>query len=177
MKNSSRDSILKFQVDDPEAGLNFSQRLAQENGWSEHYTNRIVREYLKFLVLCNEAGHKVTPSDAVDQVWHLHLCYTESYWNDLCRGTLGFALHHGPTKGGAEERTKFTDWYDRTLDSYRRVFGEEPPIDIWPSSKERFSNRIFRRIDCGDYFIISKKALTFSLVGLKWSRETEPEVY
>ena len=62
MKRNTRDSILNFQIDDPEPGLDFSQRLAHENGWSKSYTSRVVNEYLRFLVLCSEAGHKVTPS-------------------------------------------------------------------------------------------------------------------
>ena len=44
---------------------------------------------------------------------------------------LGRELHHDPTTGGLSERGKFAHWYDRTLESYRRIFGP-PPQDIWP---------------------------------------------
>lgn len=166
MKKKVRDSILQFQIDDPEAGLNFSRRLSLENNWSEGYTKRVVEEYLRFLVLCAEAGHKVTPSDAVDQVWHLHMCYTESYWNDLCKDIIGFPLHHGPTKGGSVERSKFFDWYSETLNSYQAIFKEEAPLDIWPSAEKRFARQDFRRVDCGANFVISKKLVGTSLAGL-----------
>lgn len=166
MKKKVSDAILRFQIDDPEAGLNFSRRLSQENTWSEDYTKRVVKEYLRFLVLCADAGHKVTPSDAVDQAWHLHLCYTESYWNDLCKETMGFPLHHGPTKGGAVERSKFFDWYSETLKSYRKIFKEEAPQDIWPSAEKRFAKQEFRRVDCGANFVISKKLVVASFAGL-----------
>ena len=66
MKNDKIKSILEFQLDDPSADFNFSNRLAQENGWNEEFSKRVVTEYLRFLVLCADAGHKVTPSDAVD---------------------------------------------------------------------------------------------------------------
>ena len=84
------------------------------------------------------AGHEVTPSDEVDQAWHLHLTYTRSYWDGLCDAVLGRALHHGPTKGGQAEGDRFENQYERTLASYRAAFGEEPPEDIWPPSAVRF---------------------------------------
>jgi len=124
MKNDKIKSILEFQLDDPSADFNFSNRLAQENGWNEEFSKRVVTEYLRFLVLCADAGHKVTPSDAVDQAWHLHLCYTEHYWDNLCKNILKFPLHHGPTKGGIEEGAKFSDWYSKTLDSHLKIFGQ-----------------------------------------------------
>ena len=79
-----------------------------QSGWPARmvgpskYTDRVIEEYRKFLYLLASAGHPVTPSDQVDQAWHLHLTYTRSYWEDLCEKTIGKPLHHGPTKGGAE---------------------------------------------------------------------------
>lgn len=160
--NSRHASILAFELDAPEAGLNFSHRLALENGWSAEFTRRAIEEYKRFVILCAEAGHPVTPSDAVDQVWHLHLCYTHNYWNDLCRDTLGFPLHHGPTLGGAEERTKFDDWYRRTLNSYERIFNQPPPSDIWPDAKLRFAPQDFRRVDFNRHLVIPKRRLLFA---------------
>ena len=57
---------------------------------------------------------KVTPSDEVDQAWHLHLLYSETYLNVFCADTLDYPLHHGPTKGGGSEDRKFQNWYERT---------------------------------------------------------------
>lgn len=105
-----RERILSFPLDDPGAGLGFSTRISRENGWSRAFTADVIREYRRFLYLSAVAGHAVTPSDAVDQAWHLHLCYTRNYWQELCRDTLGFPLHHGPTKGGRDEEAKYADW-------------------------------------------------------------------
>ncbi|MEK6230809.1 MAG: hypothetical protein N2A42_03075 [Luteolibacter sp.] len=33
-------------------------------------------EYKRFVALAMLAGHPVTPSEEVDQAWHLHLVYT-----------------------------------------------------------------------------------------------------
>ena len=84
----------------------------------------------------------------MDQAWHLHLCYTRSYWDELCGEVLGAPLHHGPTRGGRDEGAKFEDWYERTLQSYQRIFGQEPPSDIWPDAATRFGHAAhFRRVN------------------------------
>ena len=67
-----------FQLDDNNAVLDFSARLSKENGWSREFTTRAIQEYKRFLLLAMHAGHPVTPGEAVDQVWHLHLVYTRS---------------------------------------------------------------------------------------------------
>lgn len=100
--------IKNFELDDPDAAFSFTDRLARENGWRVEYTLRAMDEYKKFLFLLCIADHPLTPSDQIDQVWHLHLLYTESYWIDLCQRTIGRPLHHGPTRGGKQEKINST---------------------------------------------------------------------
>ena len=111
----------------------FTWRLARENAWSLEFPRRVVFEYRRFLFLAAHAGHPVSPSQAVDEAWHLHLIHTVSYWNDLCHDILKFPLHHHPSDGGLEESAKFKEWYANTLASYRLHFQAEPPSDIWPT--------------------------------------------
>ena len=118
----------------------FSARLARENGWSRAFVAKAIEEYRKFCFLAVHADHPVTPLDEVDQVWHLHLTYSRHYSDALCRDTLEQPLHHGPTEGGVAEDRKFHDWYENTLASYRRYFGE-PPNDVWPAAHERLTTR------------------------------------
>jgi hypothetical protein len=127
-----------------DASLGFSQRLARDNGWSDAYAMRVVTEYKRFAYLAATLQHPVTPSDQVDQAWHLHLTYTRDYWEVFCPRVLGQPLHHDPTRGGGSEREKFFDWYAKTLAAYRTVFGE-PPQDIWPGPERRFAQRFERR--------------------------------
>lgn len=129
------ERLESFDIGTGDEPVSFARRLARENAWSTGHAERVVREYLRFVFLCAESGHPCTPSDAVDQAWHLHLVYTWSYWNELCP-LLPHPLHHGPTKGGATEDAKHRDWYARTLDRYRRLYGEEPPVDVWPATFE-----------------------------------------
>ncbi len=81
--------IEEFSLDQPGAAFPFVTRLARENGWSQDYANRVVGEYKRFAFLTVAAGHSVTPSNQVDQAWHLHLMYTQSYWTRSGRGAGG----------------------------------------------------------------------------------------
>jgi hypothetical protein len=149
-------SIKNFELDDPHASFSFTDRLARENDWDLAYSLRAVDEYKKFIFLMCIAGHPVTPSDQVDQVWHLHLLYTESYWIDLCANILKRQLHHGPTKGGDLEKNKFEDWYAKTLTLYTEIFSADPPADLWPESKIRFSDIHYVRVNARKNWIITK---------------------
>ncbi len=145
---------------DGAAALPFSRRLARDNGWSTAFAERVVFEYKRFVYLAATCGHPVTPSDEVDQAWHLHLVYTRSYWDDLCGQVLGFALHHGPTQGGAAEGHKFQDWYAATRHSYEAAFGEAPPADIWPPATVRFGEAPhFRRVNMRGKWLLPKPQL------------------
>lgn len=132
--------IMGFEMDDPASSLPFTRRLARENRWEIAYAVRVVREYKRFAYLAMRAGHPVTPSVAIDQAWHLHLLYTRSYWDEFCGGVLGQALHHGPTRGGQAEGTRYREQYSKTLESYAKHFGDPPPGDIWPSVDDNFAH-------------------------------------
>lgn len=150
-------TLQAFQVDGPGTQFTFVKRLACENRWSTAYAQRVFEEYKRFVFLASTAGHPITPSDEVDQAWHLHLVYTRSYWDELCGQVLQQPLHHGPTKGGKAEDEKFYDWYTRTLTTYVQMFGEQPPTDIWPAPAKRFSAKLrFARLNTTDYWLLRK---------------------
>jgi hypothetical protein len=149
--------ISEFSLDAPDASFSFTKRLCRENGWNENYAKRVIDEYKKFLYLSCIAGRSLTPSDEVDQAWHLHMIYTESYWTDLCQNTLGRKFGHGPTKGGKAEGEKYSDQYQFTLDLYKEIFGLNAPSDIWPDAKTRFANVVFKRVNMHENIVLSKK--------------------
>lgn len=125
--------IEAFQLDLPKAGFSFSNRLARENNWTKEYAKAVIKEYKRFLYLMAIATHPVTPSKQVNQAWHLHLLYTQSYWVGLCERIIGKPLHHSLIRDEVEKRVHFSDSYEFTLEMYRVVFEEEAPEDIWPS--------------------------------------------
>ncbi|WP_269584402.1 glycine-rich domain-containing protein [Roseibium sp. Sym1] len=141
--------------DDVEADLPFSGRLARDNDWPEDFAQRVILEYQRFAYLSRLGKGMVTPSDEVDQAWHLHLTYTRHYWGPF-KAALGAALHHMPTKGGADQGALFRDTYAKTLDLYRAEFGE-PPADIWPPEEIRFGRAPhFRRVNAQEVWLIRK---------------------
>src|SRR5262245_364254 len=124
-----------MEIDPPDATTRFHHRLKQYNKWTDDFAARVTNEYRRFLYLAARARHPVTPSDTVDQAWHLHLIYTRHYWEELCGKILGLQLHHEPSAGGVVESGKFERQYEQTLESYHAAFGETPPADIWPVRK------------------------------------------
>ena len=149
--------IMEFDIDNGPVDLPFSERLALENGWSFEFAHRVVLEYKRFVYLLATANFPITPSDQIDQVWHLHLTYTESYWQRLWTEVVGRPLHHTPTRGGVDESDKFYSWYNRALENYQQAFGHAPPPDIWPSPKIRFGEDLnFQRVNTSRFWVVRK---------------------
>lgn len=148
--------IKHFEIDDPLSHFSFSQRLARENQWNLEYALKAILEYKKFIFLICISPHPLTPSDQVDQVWHLHLLYTESYWTEFCNKILKRKINHGPTKGGSDEKVKFNDWYSKTKDLYKTKFGSFPPDDLWPSNTTRFEEVNFARVNLHKNWVVPK---------------------
>lgn len=152
-------ALQRYVIGPSGVALPFAARLARENGWSQAYANRVLEEYRRFAFLAATGDTEVTPSDAVDQAWHLHLTYTRDYWERFCPQVLGRPLHHGPTDGGAAERHRFFAQYAETLRSYEAAFGP-PPADIWPDAKRRLlEDPRARRVHPRDALIVPHRWL------------------
>jgi hypothetical protein len=148
-----------YRIGPEDAELSFTERLARENGWRRATAERVIEEYKRFCFLAVTAGHPVTPSDEVDQAWHLHLTYTRDYWERFCPEVLGRSLHHGPTAGGSDEQHRYYAQYAETLRSYEQVFGT-PPADLWPDAGRRLDeDHKARRVHPRDAIILPRKAL------------------
>lgn len=135
--------IQDFNFDDPSSTFPFSKKLQKENNWSRAFTLKAIEEYRKFIFLCCILPDGASPSHTVDQVWHMHLTYTENYWNEFCKKTLQKEIHHYPSKGGKAENEKHTDWYNYTLICYETYFEIPPPADIWFSNTTDIKEDIY----------------------------------
>ncbi|WP_428628757.1 glycine-rich domain-containing protein [Sphingopyxis sp.] len=154
------EALSDYRVGPDDAPFSFEARLARENRWGAEQAARVMHEYRRFLFLAIVAGHPVTPSDAVDQAWHLHLTYSRDYWDRLCGKVLGQPFHHGPTAGGDQELHRYFAQYADTLASYERWFGAPPPADIWPSAHRRLLvDPRAVRVGLADHIVVSKHAL------------------
>ena len=69
--------ITGFEIGSDSDALTFTDRLCRK-------TNGACLSQ-KIIYLAAVSKTPVTPSDEIDQVWHLHLTYTQSYWIDLCQ--------------------------------------------------------------------------------------------
>jgi hypothetical protein len=126
---SLRRQILEFRIDKQGAPYPFSMRLADEQDWSIEFAQQAIEEYKRFIFLAAVCDHPVTPSFVVDEVWHTHLIFTRSYWEEL-GDVVGKLIHHDPGQGEPGDETVFANQYLKTLESYRKHFGE-PPVAVW----------------------------------------------
>lgn len=155
------ENIQTFAFDDPASGFPFSKKLQKENNWSSDFTSQAIEEYRKFIFLCCVLPNGASPSETVDQVWHLHLTYTTNYWISFCKNTLHKDIHHYPSKGGNTEQQKHKDWYRHTLEQYKLVFGTEPPESIWPSAPQ---NNQLVGFEIYDKEIVNRTAILFAVL-------------
>lgn len=125
--------IQSFSLDAEDAVFPFSKKLAKEENWSTDFVRKAIEEYKKFVYLCCILPNGASPSKIVDKVWHMHLIYTQNYWEDFCPNILKRSLHHHPSTGGSSESVKHQNWFSETLENYRIIFSQEPPADIWNS--------------------------------------------
>ena len=132
-------AIAAMRIEPEGAALGYAARLGRKQGWGKRYTYAVIEEYRRFLYLATTGERPITPSEDVDEAWHLHLTYTRHYWEDLCGRILGRPLHHDPTEGGAAQQAHFKDQYAATLARYEVVFGEPPRPDVWPPPAARFA--------------------------------------
>ena len=157
-------ALSRYTIGPDNAALPFAERLARDNGWSRAEAERVIEEYRRFCFLAATVDHPVTPSDAVDQAWHLHLTYSRDYWERFCPEVLGRPLHHGPTAGGSDEQHRYFTQYAETLRSYERVFGS-PPADLWPDAARRLNeDPKARRVHPRDAIIVPRKAIRAALL-------------
>ena len=155
----------RIRFDTEETEFTFVKRITSENGWRIKYAERVLVEYRRFVVFVLLKFYTHTPSDAVDQVWHLHLVYSRSYWEELCGRFLQKQLHHQPMDGAGKDREVFYAQYNKTLVCYRETFGEDAPNDIWPQAAERVSEIArFQRVDMKDYNSKMSRCKAFVLI-------------
>jgi hypothetical protein len=144
LQNDSLWSRLQsFSLDNPNVAFPFSKKLAKEENWTLDFTKKAIEEYKKFVYLCCILPNGASPSDIVDKVWHMHLIYTQNYWEEFCPDILQQKLHHHPSKGGSNEIEKHENWFRDTLKNYQEIFREKAPEDIWLSENEKPKQREF----------------------------------
>lgn len=160
------ETLTTLPLDTSGARPAFLDRLCLTSGWNRPHARRIIAEYRKYLYLCAVYNEQMAPPGDIDQVWQLHLTYTQSYWEELCMKILGRPLHHAPMVQGREARARYYVWYERAQRRYQQEFGEAPPADIWVKPADLFGpDRIVcERVNLARYWIVPKPQLTTALL-------------
>ena len=94
------------------------------------FTLQAVNEYKKFMYIATYSA--VTPSKAIDQVWHLHIQHTDLY-QKFCQGLFDRDFcHHNPELIEPQDGiSSYHDQYYDTLEKYYWEFASHPPGNIW----------------------------------------------
>jgi hypothetical protein len=160
-------AISDFEFDHGDEALTFRDRLARENMWTVEFAALACLEYKKFMYLVCTSDEMLTPSEAVDAVWHQHLVYSESYWIDFCGSVLKRQIHHLPTKGGGLEEIRYRRCYQATLEKYHAAFGAWPDLLFWPSANIRFAaSGRGRTVSLNDYYVLQRKTSHVVIINL-----------
>ena len=93
-----------------DGSLDFPRQAGAPAGLVARARRTAVEEYRRFYFLAARAGHAVTPSEEVDQVWqNLHLTCTRDYWGSFLPQVLRVALHHAEQRWSRSTRSSVTD--------------------------------------------------------------------
>jgi hypothetical protein len=130
------DRIQTFEFEKEPAEYSFTLRLAKENYWTQAFTEEAILEYKKFMYLAATADAMVSPSPIIDQVWHQHLVYTQSY-QEFCE-VLGKPIQHVPSTRNKTDAARFHQAKERTQQLYKQTFGNQPAA-IW-NHADMYSN-------------------------------------
>lgn len=113
----------------------FADKISRKHKWKRNFSVRAIHEYKKFTYLAVLSQFQVTPSKVIDIVWHEHILFSRGY-RSFCTGVLRYELDHHPELFPMEELTdRYSQQFNKTLNLYRKEFGEEPPSDIWGITK------------------------------------------
>ncbi|MBK8847454.1 MAG: hypothetical protein IPO27_13265 [Bacteroidetes bacterium] len=126
--------VAKFGGQHPSA-KSFAHKLSRKLKWAKGFTRKAIWEYKKFVYLGVVSDFSVTPSKAIDQVWHEHLLFSAGYRN-FCTEVIHHNFDHSPELVSLESQTEaFQAQYFQTIQLYKVEFGMEPPSDIWDETK------------------------------------------
>jgi hypothetical protein len=113
----------------------FADKISRKHNCSTSYAIKAVNEYKKFLYLAVISDFHVTPSQAIDKVWHEHILFTQAY-GIFCKDIIEYNLNHHPELIPLDEQTeRYHAQYLSTIELYIQEFGKLPPANIWDVTK------------------------------------------
>lgn len=105
--------------------------LIKKKGWSLAKADKVSDLYLKFLMLIALYPDKsIVPTEAIDEMWHMHILDTRKYYDD-CKNIFGTFIHHFPYYGvrDMDDETSMRISFEETLRLFEKHFGKKPYIN------------------------------------------------
>ena len=119
----------------------FQERLSSEHDLTEESARRLVEEYRRFLYLKAIDGGSLTPSERVDQAWHLHMEIAGEGWAQFCDEVLKFRIDHRTGLSRRKQRRAMP----ACLSSIAASSIESRQVTFGPESREKATG--YRRQD------------------------------
>jgi len=125
----------------PAALAKLARRMYYDHGWQAGFAASAVAEYFRFLELKVEVNDidatLLSPSELLDQVWHMHILNTKDYAadvNDLftAQGKLAQFLHH--STDNAHDVAEVQCRRQAALRQYASRFRTEAPEAFWAAT-------------------------------------------
>lgn len=95
--------------------------------WDEKDAEFAIEQYRQYLYLLRKYDADISPTLAIDAVWHNHILDTRKYVVD-CQVIFGHYLHHFPYFGSRSEEDR--QQLERAFENTQRLFREEFGIDL-----------------------------------------------
>ena len=118
-----------MELDDPQAKVPLSARLAAETILDLSIIQTAIAEYKKYLYLAVTYQIPLVMPTVAERVWITHITYTRHYWDYMCNEVLGFDLHYRSPAELAEVDGR-TDYRGQIYAAYAKTFGSESPAII-----------------------------------------------
>lgn len=97
------------------------------------FHERELKRWLALAALNPDAEYVMLAT--LDEIWHAFILFTRKY-AQFCDEVAGRFVHHAPRVEGKWYRGRILDRYERFYHDYALAFGEEPPIEVWPTPAE-----------------------------------------
>jgi hypothetical protein len=105
--------------------------LIKKKGWSLKKADLVGELYVKFLRLIQLYPEKsIVPTQAIDEMWHMHILDTRKYQTD-CHDLFGGFIHHFPYYGvrNSDDELAMKESFSETVILFQKHFGVSPYIN------------------------------------------------
>ena len=95
--------------------------------WDDEDAAFAINQYRQYLYLIRKYDTNISPTLAIDAVWHNHILDTRKYVQD-CQAIFGHYLHHFPYFGSRDEEDR--KHLEMAFENTKMLFKKEFNVDI-----------------------------------------------